>query len=157
MDWANERFAPDSKPEASRLIVEIDRLAMPQAQAYFDEHGIEISGAESGANRISGFLGIVSAVVTAGGLVISILACFILVLSIFLLLQKSREKLRYLMLLGYSPKSVGRYYERMVIISNMVVTAVAIIIAMACRPLWVAPLSDLGLGGLPRFRLSLWP
>lgn len=152
MDWANARYAGEVHPEASRLIVEIDRLQSSGMEEWLAKRGIEIGGDKADSNKISDFLSIVSSVVTANGLVISLLALFILLLSIFLLLQKSREKLRNLMLLGFSPREVGRYYERMVVASNLVITLLAIGIALIGRTYWERQLHDIGLGGA-----SIWP
>lgn len=152
MDWANARYAPESHPEASRLIVEIDRLESKGMAEWLASRGIEIGGDKADSNKVSDFLSIVSSVVTANGFVISLLALFILLLSIFLLLQKSREKLRNLMLLGFSPREVGRYYEWMVVGANLVISLMAVGISLGCRTLWAKSLHDIGLGDAP-----IWP
>lgn len=147
MDWANERYAPGDTLPPSRLIVEIDRLAASGMKEYVEAEGLEIGGDKSSDEGISSFLSTSSLVVTVNGIIISALAVFILILSIFLLLQKSRGKLRYLMLLGYTPGDVARYYERLVVTANTLVTVAAIVAAFAMRRVWVGPLADIGLGG----------
>lgn len=151
MDWANERFytpAPDEpEPEPARLIMEVDRMQSDAMSAYFAAHDIEEAGDKANEGKISQFLGVVSSVVTVNGLVICALALFILMLSIFLLLQQSREKLHNLMLLGYSPSQVGRYYVRVMLWVNVVITIVAVIATFLARRLWVGSLTDLGIGG----------
>lgn len=147
MDWANERYAPGDTLPPSRLIVEIDRLDASGMTEYVETEGLEIGGDKSSDEGISRFLSTSSLVVTINGVIISALAVFILILSIFLLLQKSRGKLRYLMLLGYTPGDVARYYERLVVTANTLVTLVAIVAAFAMRGVWADPLADIGLGG----------
>lgn len=150
MDWANARYAPIDSVKAakpSRLIVEVDQMASEEMNQYLEDNGYEAAGDKAGAANVSKFLSLVSMVVTSNGFVISALAFFILVLSIFLLLQKSREKLRYLMLLGFSPREVGQYYERVVLIANAVITVVAVLFTLGGRLLWSDSLHDLGLGG----------
>jgi hypothetical protein len=148
MDWANARYAPSGEEApVSRLIVEVDRFASKEMAAYLADHGIDMAGEQDDTGRISSFLGVVSAVVATNGVVICILALFILILSIFLLLQKNREKLRNLMLLGYHPTGVARYYELLVLGSNLLITLLSVGLTLACRTLWLPSLTDLGLGG----------
>ena len=148
MDWANERYGTDEeKKNPSRLIVKIDRLAAAEMEQYLRSEGIEVAGDREGEGNISEFLGVVSSVVTVNGVVISSLALFILILSIFLLLQKSRDTLNRLMFLGFSPKEIGRYYILVVLVANICITLIATSEALICRQLWAGALHKLGLGG----------
>lgn len=147
MDWANSYLSPESpKQESSRLIIEIDPLRTASMNKYFEERDIEVAGEKKDAGNISHFLGVVSTVAAVNGFVICILAMFILVLSIFLLLQKSREKLWNLMLLGYNPRNLGRYYEFLVVAINFLITALALLFTFMARPLWEKELLEIGLG-----------
>ena len=146
MDWANERYASGNTEEPSRLIIKIDRLDSAPLDSFMDKHGYEIAGDKEGESKISDFLGVVSGVVSAIGLLISILSIFILILSIFLLLQKSRGMLRKLILFGYSPQEVGKNYERMVVLTNTLITLIAVGLTFLCRLIWLDPLRTLGLG-----------
>ncbi|MDE6535077.1 MAG: ABC transporter permease [Muribaculaceae bacterium] len=157
MDWANQRYGGEDiggeESNPSRLIVEIDRLSSSDAHKYLEEHEIEIAGDKANDGNISRFLRASSLMVTLNGVLISSLAVFILVLSIFLLLQKSKEKLRYLMLLGYSPAEIGSYYERIVAVVNLIVAIVALIITLSLRHLWTGQLKEIGLGDASVFPL----
>lgn len=151
MDWANARFhavdgADEPEVAPSRLIVRTDRMKSAEMNAYLGAHGIDIAGDKANEGKISRFLSVVSGVVTVNGLVICALALFILMLSIFLLIQQSREKLRYLMLLGYAPRLIGRYYQRVVLRINVVITFVAVGLTFLFRSIWASQLSEIGLG-----------
>lgn len=78
------------------------------------------------------------------GAVISLLAFFVLMLSIYLLLQKNREKLHDLMQLGYSPAAVSRYYSVMVIAVNAVVLVASLAMMLCARAMWRGPLDAIG-------------
>ncbi len=147
MDWANRKYFPGDTPEPSRLIVKVDRFASAPMDGYFREHEIEVAGDKEQTGNISAFLRVVSSVVASNGVVISMLALFILTLSIFLLLQKSKDTLRKLMLLGFSPKEISRYYEMIVVVANTVITVLATSITVCCRTLWSGQLQEIGLGG----------
>lgn len=158
MDWANKTYSTQGQANPSRLIVKTDQFAAADMKQYLESHGLEIAGDKDGAGNISEFLRVVSGVVATNGLVISLLALFILILSVFLLLQKSKETLRKLMLLGYSPQEVGRYYETLIVCANTAITVVAINVTFCCRTLWSKQLHDIGLGGasmLPVFLMAI--
>lgn len=152
MDWANARYGIDSITPCSRVIVEADRLRSAEMSRYLERHELEVAGDRAATSRLSDFMSIVASVVTVNGLVICALAGFILVLSVFLLLQKSRDKLRCLMLLGYRPREVSRYYEVLVCGAGVGVTLLALGLTFAVRPLWGTQLATIGLGGAPA-----WP
>lgn len=151
LSWANERFAdptPDGTlSQPSRLILEVNKPGDPAIQAYLEDHGYESAGDKADSGRASYFLSIVTGVVIAVGVVISLLAFFILLLSIYLLLQKNREKLRSLMMLGYTPGSVARHYYAIVAVINGCVLAGAIVFMLVGRHLWHAQLAEIGVKG----------
>lgn len=146
MDWANERYSDNEPEEASRLIIKIDRLKSGDFESYLQENNLEVAGDKEADSKIAEFLGVVSGVTTATGVVISLLALFIILLSISLLLQKSRGLLRNLLLLGYSPSQPAKYYEKIVISINLTLTLLAVGFSFICRLIWHKSLVSIGLG-----------
>lgn len=147
MDLANIRFGSDELPETSRLILKIDRLDASNLEKYISDHNLVIAGDKEADSKVSEFMGLVSGVVTATGVVISLLALFIILLSVSLLLQKSKGMLHKLILLGYSPFQPARYYQKLIILINFVVASSAVGLTFICRLIWHKPLLALGLGG----------
>jgi hypothetical protein len=145
IEWANARFGENSGVEPQRLIVEVNRPGDPAIDKYLSDKGYESSGNNANSDKASYFLTIVTAVVITVGAIISLLAFFILMLSIYLLLQKNREKLHSLMMLGYSPTTVGSYYSKIVCAINGCVLLASIAIMLIGRHAWSEPLSQLGL------------
>lgn len=145
MTWANGKFAKKELPPPSRLIVELSKPGDPAAERYFAEHGYEVAGDKVDNGRAAYFLSVVTSVVISVGVIISVLAFFILLLSLYLLLQKNRAKLHDLMQLGYAPANVAGYYCRLVIAVNVAVLAVAIAVMLAAQHVWAAPLAEIGL------------
>ncbi|MCH5229872.1 MAG: ABC transporter permease [Muribaculaceae bacterium] len=146
MDWANSRFSDNNDKKTSRLIIKLDRLNSSGWEQFLADEGYEIAGDKEGDSKISNFLSLISGVVAANGVVICLLALFILILSIFLLLQKSRPMLRNLILLGFSPLQPSRYYEGIVLKLNSLITLFAVGLTFICRMIWTSPLGALGLG-----------
>ena len=67
------------------------------------------------------------------GLMISLLSFYILILSIFLLVQKNSEKLENLLLIGYTPMQVSRPYQLLTIGLNVIVFGVAVVVMLFVR------------------------
>ena len=75
----------------------------------------------------------VVSLVMAIGLVISILSFYILMLSIYLLVQKNSSKLENLLLIGYSPSRVARPYQMLTLCLNVAVLLIAWVILYFVR------------------------
>ncbi|MDE6098097.1 MAG: ABC transporter permease [Muribaculaceae bacterium] len=154
LDWANGIYgeADRMSESPSRLIVEVNKPGDPAIEEYFNLHGIEAGGDKAGSSRAIFLTTLITTIVLAVGVIITLLAVFILMLSIYLLIQKSRDKLRDLMLLGYSPSQICRYYFRLVGFVNLGILLLAAAIAAAVSGAWRPALESLGLSGG-----TLWP
>lgn len=144
MSWANSNFSDREQPDPSRLIVETNSPGDPAIEQYLREHHIEVAGDKVDNGRAAYFLTVITAIVVAVGAIISLLAFFILLLSIYLLLQKNRGKLRQLMTLGYTPGAVARNYYIIVCSINATVLAGAIIVMLVAKHAWSVPLENIG-------------
>lgn len=111
MDWANQRFAPGKEARPSRLIIEVKNPADTTISDYFQQQHYEPEGDGLDAGKTTHFLRLITGIVMGVGLFISILSFYILMLSIFLLLQKNTVKLENLLLIGYSPNRVALPYN----------------------------------------------
>ena len=67
------------------------------------------------------------------GLLISALSFYILMLSIYLLVEKNASKLENLLLIGYSPVKVALPYQALTILLNVAVLVVAVIVVALVR------------------------
>ncbi len=150
MTWANSEFGDhrsSGQPDPSRLIIKLRQAGDPQAMAYMSDHDYEIAGDKDAGGKTAYFLSIVTTIVVAVGIIISLLAFFILLLSIYLLLQKNRDKIYDLMLLGYTPRRVARYYQTLVIAVNAAVLVIAVAVMLAASSVWKDSLVTLGVDG----------
>lgn len=145
MNWANSNFSEkDADTRPSRLIIEVNTPGDPTITKYLEEHDYESAGDKADNGRAAYFLSVLTAVVIGVGAMISLLAFFILLLSIYLLLQKNREKLRMLMMLGYSPRQVSACYFRIVAIVNGVILLGAIVLMLVAQTFWRSALAEIG-------------
>ncbi len=133
MLWSNGRFAPDADTSPTRLIMSVANPTDSAITTYMKEHGYEIEEDKLDASRMTYFLKIVSAVIMSVGLLISILSFYILMLSIYLLVQKNTMKLQNLLLLGYTTARVSLPYQLLTVFMNMAVLLIALGILYALR------------------------
>jgi len=119
--WSNQRYAPDSDTAPSRLLLEVYNPTDDTIVSYLQDHSLELEDNRLDAGKATYFLKLTSGIVIAVGLLISILSFFVLMLSIYLLVQKNTEKLRNLLLIGYTPIQVALPYQLLTIGMNLTV------------------------------------
>lgn len=141
INWANKRFAPHTQAEPSRLIVEVKNPADAAIATYFQQKGYETEDGKLDAGKTAYFLNLLVGIVLAIGLLISALSFYILMLSIFLLLQKNTTKLESLLLIGYSPRQVALPYQALTIWLNLFVLILSVCIVLILRSFYITPIS----------------
>lgn len=155
MDWANKEFADGKTAEPSRLIVEIKDTPDDAVVKYLHSKGYETEGEKLDSGKMAYFLKLVVGIVITIGLLITVLSFYILILSIYLLLQKNAAKLENLLLIGYSPAKVALPYQILTCVLNLVVLAGALALVSLGRNYYLSSLSLLsgGFSGIVAF----WP
>lgn len=125
MQWSNGEYAPMATPAPVRLIMEVDNPADDRIARFIQGKKYEIEDDKLDAGKTAYFLKVVSGLVMGVGLVISVLSFYILMLSIFLLVQKNTVKLQNLLLIGYSPAQVSLPYQLLTAGMNLLVLILA--------------------------------
>ena len=134
MAWANNYYADDTmQKEPSRLIVEVNNPADERIAQFLRERGYECEGDKLDAGKTAWFLKMIVGIVMAVGLLISVLSFYILMLSVYLLLQKNTTKLENLLLIGYGPAYVAMPYQVLTIGLNLLVLLVSIVLVCSLR------------------------
>jgi len=133
MDWSNQEFAPGEHSEPNRLIMEVGNQADENISQYLEQHGYEVETEKLNAEKTTYFLRMMVTMVMVIGLIISALSFYILMLSIYLLVQKNSSKLENLLLIGYSPGNVSRPYQLLTIGLNIAVLIIAWVILFFLR------------------------
>lgn len=143
--WANAKYSPDAQPMPNRAIIRLTEPGNPEISRYLAAHDLTESANDEATSRMCYFLQIVAGIIIIVGLLISALAMGLLILSVFLLLQKSRKTLAGLMNLGYAPTTLAGYYFRLIAAVNSAVTVLTLIGVMIASTAWQQKLADLGL------------
>jgi hypothetical protein len=121
--------------------VEVENAADASMAKYLQQKGYETENDKLDNSKMTYLLRVVTAVVVSVGAIISILSFYILMLSVFLLLQKNTVKLQNLMLIGYSPRQVALPYQMLTVGLNVVNGIVAIIIVSVVRTFYIDSLT----------------
>lgn len=141
--WANARFSTGVEAEPSRLIVEVGNPADERIVQFVQRKGYEMEGNELEAGKTVWFLKLIVGVVLSVGLLISVLSFYILILSIYLLLQKNMRKLETLLLIGYTPAQVARPYQMLAVVLNLSVLLLGIAIVIGIRGTYLPVITSL--------------
>ena len=144
MTWANTHYGEGGiRKEPSRLIVEVNNPADDRIAQFFRERGYETEDDKLDAGKTTWFLKVVVGIVLSVGLLISVLSFYILMLSIYLLLQKNTTKLENLLLIGYGPNRVALPYQSLTIGLNAVVLVLSVGVVLYVRTLYLDVVSQM--------------
>lgn len=143
MDWSNNEYAPGQQTEPTRLIMSLKNPGDQNFTKYLDKKGYEIENDKLNAEKTTYFLKMMVTMVMVVGLIISILSFYILMLSIYLLVQKNSSKLENLLLIGYSPGHVAHPYQLLTISLNIAVLIMAWIILFFVRNYYIGIIETL--------------
>ncbi len=133
MDWANTYYANSKTKAPTRLIVEVVNPTDEHITSYLQDNGYETDADKLDASRQTFFLRVVVAIVMSVGLVICILSIYILMLSVYLLVEKNSSKLENLLLIGYSPAKVSMPYQIIAVGLNAIVLILSFVLLVIGR------------------------
>lgn len=148
MDRANSTLGSGTRAP-SRLIVEVNTPGDPAIERFLKQNNYEVAGDKMDNGRANYFLTLVTGIIIAVGAVITVLALVILVLSILLLLQRNRETLRNLILLGYTARAVGRPYRLLILTVNLLTLILSLGITALAASWWQPRMQALGMAAGP--------
>ena len=156
----NRRLAPKLPASPTRLILELHNPSDPAIALYLREHSYESEGERLASSQSMYFLRLLSGVVLGVGLLISALSAYLLLLSIYLLLQKNSRQLENLLLLGYSQRQLILPYVLLTLVLNLLALLAALGLVLWVRGYYLEAASrlvpeELGASLLPTLLLGL--
>ena len=137
MAWSNNHFSPDSELPPSRLILDVINPADQRIRTYLEEHNYELEDNNLDAEKTTYFLKLMVTLVMGVGVVISALSFYVLLLSIYLLVQKNTTKLQNLLLIGYSPSRVALPYQMLTLVLNLAVLVASFSLLLIIRGYYI--------------------
>lgn len=143
MQWANNKFSNTNNIEPARIIIKVNNIADENIIKYTEEKGYNINNNSANTSKASFILKIIISIIAVIGLIISLLSLYILTLSIHLLIQKNKEKILNLNLIGYSIKEIARPYIILSSTINAITIFTALIITLISRTLYIEYLKNI--------------
>ncbi|MDE7496869.1 MAG: ABC transporter permease [Muribaculaceae bacterium] len=146
MDATNATLGSGRDRKPSRLIIDVSSPGDVAIAPYLESHDMEVAGDKSGSSA-SYLLKVVTGIVVGVGSVITLLSFFILLLSISLLMEKNRDKLHSLLMLGYPLRTVAAPYCRLVVWASLGAMILAVVSTLLLRGYYLPPLEGMGASG----------
>lgn len=141
LQWANQEFGNPEQQHANRLLVEFTNASDERIPAYFESHGLDIKEDELQSSKLMFFFKIAVFFVFSVAAIIIILSMAFIVMSMNLIVQKNRDLFVNLYNIGYSPKQIARFYQRVISVITVIDILLAAIIATVFRAIYIERLS----------------
>lgn len=156
----NRSLAPELPASPTRLILELHNPSDPAIALYLRAHSYESEGERLASSQSMYFLRLLSGIVLGVGLLISALSAYLLLLSIYLLLQKNSRQLENLLLLGYSQRQLVWPYVLLTLVLNLLALLAALGLVLWVRGYYLEAASrlvpeELGASLLPTLLVGL--
>ena len=120
LDWANSIYGNSTPNSNLRIIVESSpNVSDKIIKNYLDVHNLERDGRENFSSEAFSLLKLTSTIFICIGSLISILAVALMIISIFLLLHKTKSVNYRLISIGYNPAFIGRSFTFIFAIVNI--------------------------------------
>ena len=127
MTWSNEHFSGVTKVKPSRVYIKTKDANNPQLITYLDQQDYHLNKDKTKFGRVKKILqNIVSALGVFGVLVI-VMALMLFSFYLQLMIAKSKDNLRLLLTLGYSPKWLGNSVAKTWLPVYLIIIVVALI------------------------------
>ena len=137
MRWSNSMLGTGGKPQPSRLILQVTNPADQRIAAYIQEHHYQIAGDKLDSSKVNWMLRLLVTIVMGIGVIICGLAFYVLVLSIFLLLQRNRQAVTNLLSIGYTAQNIALPYQLIVFSTNLLSALTAMGIMAVIRHIYM--------------------
>lgn len=138
MTLANKAFAPDATVQYTRLIVKVNNPTDEAITAYLNDNGYETDAQKLNASKTTFVLRVIIGIVMGVGLIICLLSFYILMLSVYLLVEKNNTKLENLLVIGYSPARVSLPYQALTVGLNLLVMFISFALLFVVRSIYIS-------------------
>lgn len=156
LNEANDAYAKGTSSEPSRLMLTTDASEFDEDTFEFlAQKGYAVEG-DTTQVKLQNFIYTLLYIIIGIGAVFSTLAFVLLVISILLLIEKNKEKIRNLYSLGYSIKEISRLYRLFVFVVDLVVWLIAASMAVLVYPMIVYVLNIMSQGYQPLPLSFIW-
>lgn len=110
LQWANAEFAPNAENQPSRLIIDAPNSADSRIAQFFAKKNLQIDETSLVNSKLSFYLTLALTLVGGIGLVITVLALWLLIFNFQLIIERNKERIRNLYLLGFACSDIQKPY-----------------------------------------------
>ncbi len=132
MTYANNIYG-QSEIKPSRLVIETDNVSNPEIAKYFKTKNYDINEDSLKGGKATYFIKLSFAIISSIGFVITGLGVLLLLLSFTVFLYKSKEKLKDLLMIGYSFQQLFRPFLFAIIVINLLSVAISLVVTLFIR------------------------
>ncbi len=126
LQWANKTYAEKHDAQVSRLIIECKNIANPKIFEYVSHKNFQINDESLVNSKLAFYLTLTLSIVGGIGILITLLAIWLLLFSFQLIIEKNKYTLQNLFYLGYTYSEISKPYR----IFSMVLTVVLLILSL---------------------------
>lgn len=116
LDWANKTFAKQTNQSTSRVIVQTKNDGEENYTSYFEQANFDINKDELKNNEITAYLKLAFSLVLLIGGIIVLASVWLMLINFQLLIEKNRQKLKDLSLIGFSKNQLVKPYLILMIV-----------------------------------------
>lgn len=121
--WANNTFGYEDSRNPSRLILATQNIADSRIFEFIAQHNYHINDDSLHTSKLSFYLKLTLSIVGSIGIIITLLAMWLLIFNFHLIIEKNKTKITNLWYLGYSFKAILLPYHSISIIANTIIVA----------------------------------
>lgn len=137
LKWANKEYGSFEKKSPSRLILVVDNPSNPEIFNYLNSKNYSINKEKLKSSRLNYFLSIISVIILVVGSTITILALWLLIMALIIAVQKSNEKIKNLIYIGYSISKISKIYISIIISINIIIIIFSLFFVKIIKNIYV--------------------
>ena len=128
MNWSNMRFSGDTLMHASRVYIKTKDANDPQLISYLDQQNYHLNKDKIKFSRIKSILQNIVSALGVFGILVIVLALMLFSFYLQLMMARSKDNLRLLLTLGYSPKWLAQSVAKTWLPIYLIIITAALII-----------------------------
>lgn len=143
LEYANNKFGRSKKSRISRLLVTFNNPTDERILQFFNENNYSINKDKLEFSKLSFFFNSALVFVIAVALIILVLSVAFILLSFNLIIQKNKAMISNLGAIGYSYKSISKFYQVVISAATVIAIVPAIILGIYVRNVYLEKINTL--------------
>ncbi len=143
LEYANSKFGRSNKSRISRLLVTFNNPTDERILQFFNENNYSINKDKLEFSKLSFFFNSALVFVIAIAMIILVLSIAFILLSFNLIIQKNKAMISNLGAIGYTHKSIAKFYQVVISGATLIAIIPAIVLSIYVRNLYLDRLDAL--------------